>query len=350
MCPTLETSVGVSATMSDRGLYRGVHSSLLDDREFRQLEPEARHVFQDLRLGREAGPGCIWQMDEPTQVSLLAGRTGYRPAVVRRALDALTRKPTPQKPWLFRDLEAGVWWVRNGLRHDPNMNLTNPTQLVSVVRSVLGLPPSPLVEKFLDYYGIRKAHALAHRRGLKALSHGVARARASEDRERRPRTRTKTENEGGSAGGGQAAETPKAAQPTGSAPGHSRDQGGADPSPCAVEQGSIGGDTAYQCSVTGRTWSQGSTVPARCPGHPSANGPPGARQGTERLDAVLSRVLADQPKPAGPDANDAPPTGPGGPDAVGVQAPGRPGVAGPLGSAGRSGSARTPGSIRSHEP
>jgi hypothetical protein len=120
---------------------------------------------------------------------------------------------------------------------------------------------------------------------------------------------------------------------TGSAPGHSRDQVGTDPSPCAVEQGSIGGDTAYQCSVTGRTWSQGSTVPARCPGHPSANGPSGARQGPERLEAVLSRVLADQPKPAGPDANDARPTGLGGPDSVGVVAPGRPGVAGPLGSA-----------------
>jgi hypothetical protein len=131
-----------------RGVYRGIHSSLLDDPDFQRLTPRARHVLLTVRLCVEAGPACIFRY----YPEVLCRRTGYS----RRHLnDALTE--LEQAQWIV--LDADVLWIRNGLRHDPHIRLSNPHHVDAAVRQIEALPSSSarLIAKFCQYYKIGKA-------------------------------------------------------------------------------------------------------------------------------------------------------------------------------------------------
>jgi hypothetical protein len=128
-----------------RGVYRGVHSMLLDDVRFQRLSPEAHLVFLTLRICRDCGPACIFRY----YPEVLVKQSGYRqtPEVVERALDELV-----QERWVQHDKKRFVIWIVNGLRHDPHIRLSDKKHLASVLRQLDGLPPSPLIAKFRKHY------------------------------------------------------------------------------------------------------------------------------------------------------------------------------------------------------
>lgn len=130
-----------------RGAYRGIYCSLLDDPDFQRLSAHARHVFLTVRLCAQAGPAAIFRY----YPSVIAEQTGLTAAQVEHALTELAQG---ERPWIVR--EGVVLWVRNGLRHDPTMRLSDRKHRVSVVRALDGLPKLKIVLTFCDYYQIAR--------------------------------------------------------------------------------------------------------------------------------------------------------------------------------------------------
>lgn len=126
-----------------RGLYRGVYSSLPDDPDFQRLSPNARLVFYTCRLCAQAGPAAIFRY----YPELLIVQTGLKAPQLEAALQELERET-----WILR--EGVVLWVRNGLRHDPNVRLANPKHRKGVMRALESLPHLNIVLRFCDYYQI----------------------------------------------------------------------------------------------------------------------------------------------------------------------------------------------------
>ena len=159
-----------------RGLFRGVYSSLFDDPDYQQLSPNGRLVFLTARQCAQAGPAAIFRYYVP----VLAQQTGLSARQVKAAIKELVRAE-----WCLAD--DAVFWVRNGLRHDPHLRLSDPKHRKAVERSVEALPHSPLVLTFCDYYEIA--------RPFDAPSKGLP--RAIEDLgEKSPPRREKEEGEG----------------------------------------------------------------------------------------------------------------------------------------------------------
>lgn len=129
-----------------RGVYRGVHSILLDEPDFQRLTPRARHVFLTARLCKDAGPACIFRY----YPEVLMRQTGYSRRQLTDALEELSREN-----WAYSD--GSVIWLRNGLRHDPHVRLNDRKHLAAVLRQLDGLPASALIARFRDYYKIGRA-------------------------------------------------------------------------------------------------------------------------------------------------------------------------------------------------
>lgn len=132
--------------MSDRGVYRGIYSSLLDDPDFQRLSSSARLALLALRLCRDTGPAAIFRY----YPEVVQCQTGLSAASLAKALEELS-----QGVWIA--IEEPIVWVRNGLRYDPLMKPeTNELHRKSIERHVNGLPKRDIVLKFCDYYHIAK--------------------------------------------------------------------------------------------------------------------------------------------------------------------------------------------------
>jgi len=134
--------------MSDRrGTYRGIYSSLLDTLEFQALSSTARHIFLTMRLCSQNNAASIFRLYEGT----LAEQTGYPVTEIRSALEELA---AGEDPWIA--YQTGLIWIKNGLRYDPSMRLSDKKHLVAVQRALSALPRCELVVKFCDYYKIAR--------------------------------------------------------------------------------------------------------------------------------------------------------------------------------------------------
>jgi hypothetical protein len=116
---------------------------MLDDPDFQRLSPTARHVLLTVRLCKDAGPACIFRY----YPEMLMRLTGYP----RRRLDAALEE-LAAGAWAYTD--GTVLWIRNGLRHDPQLRIGDKKHLKAVLRQVDSLPASVLVVKFCEYYKI----------------------------------------------------------------------------------------------------------------------------------------------------------------------------------------------------
>jgi uncharacterized phage protein (TIGR02220 family) len=76
------------------------------------------------------------------------------PARVEASLTELEQQPNPDDSWVVRD--PVVLWVRNGLRHDPNMHLSDPKHRKRVLTWIEGLPRTDVVDRFMAYYSVLK--------------------------------------------------------------------------------------------------------------------------------------------------------------------------------------------------
>ena len=169
-----------------RGIYRGGYSVLVDDPDFQALSAAARHVLLTMRWSAEVTIACIWLLEVPR----LAKRTGYPPAICEQALVELASKPSPKKPWIFRD--GDIVWIRNGLRYDPQLNLANPNHMKGILRSLATLPYTPLLAKFCQYYDLPKPLA-SHPRAIHKPS--VSHPPAIPDPKSYTESKTKTKTE-----------------------------------------------------------------------------------------------------------------------------------------------------------
>ena len=134
--------------MSDRrGTYRGIYSALLDTLEFQSLSSIARHTFLTMRLCSQNNAASIFRLYEGT----LAEQTGYSAPEIRSALQELA---TGEEPWI--EYNNGLVWIKNGLRYDPSMRLSDKKHLVAVHRAISALPRCELVLKFCEYYKIAR--------------------------------------------------------------------------------------------------------------------------------------------------------------------------------------------------
>lgn len=127
--------------MSSRGVYRGIFSALPDDPDFQRLPPSARLVFYTVRLCKQAGPAAIFRY----YPVVLAEQTGLAPKALEAALVALERGA-----WIER--EGVILWVRNGLRYDPSVRLSDPKHRKAIERHLAELPKLDIVLRFCDYY------------------------------------------------------------------------------------------------------------------------------------------------------------------------------------------------------
>ena len=161
-----------------RGLWRAVYASLVDHEDFRALSPNARLVLFVLRLGPSTTIASIFTY----YPAVLQAQTGLSPRALEAALKELERTPSPEHPWIVRD--ASVLWIRNGLRFDPNLSMSNDNHIVAIRRTVAALPQrSAVVQQFLAYYptvgpmeeeGIGESHG-----GRAGVSHGGSRSSSS---------------------------------------------------------------------------------------------------------------------------------------------------------------------------
>lgn len=131
-----------------RGTYRGIFTALLDDPDYQRLSSDARLVLLTLRLCSQAGVAVIFRL----YPAVVAEQTGLTVAAVERALAELEKLPSPERPWIHR--EGGVVWVRNGLRHDPNVSVGYDKHRTAILRAVAGLPRLSIVRKFCRYYDL----------------------------------------------------------------------------------------------------------------------------------------------------------------------------------------------------
>ena len=126
-----------------RGTYRGFFSALFDDPDFQALSADARLCLLVSRGCRQAGPAAIFIC----YPSVLMIQTGLPAPRVESALSELEIKG-----WIER--EGSVLWIRNGLRYDPSMRLSDKKHLRSVERALSELPRLAIVLRFCDYYKI----------------------------------------------------------------------------------------------------------------------------------------------------------------------------------------------------
>jgi hypothetical protein len=102
-------------------------------------------VLLTARLCLAAGPACIFRY----YPEVLMRQTGYTRRQVAEALEELA-----EQNWAYAD--GSVLWIRNGLRHDPQLRMRDKKHLTAVVRQLDGLPASALVAKFCQYYRISR--------------------------------------------------------------------------------------------------------------------------------------------------------------------------------------------------
>ncbi len=127
-----------------RGTYRAIFSTLFDDPDYQRLPTRARLVLVTARQCKDAGPAAIFRY----YPEILAHQTGSTTSQVKEAIETLAAPPG----WIVYD--DAVLWVRNGLRYDPSMSLANKKHRTAISKHLIGLPKSPVVLKFCDYYKI----------------------------------------------------------------------------------------------------------------------------------------------------------------------------------------------------
>jgi hypothetical protein len=149
----------------DRGEYRSLYVALLDDADFRALEPEARLTLITLRLslgrcGIGPVPGLLSVLSERTGLPIVPPdllAEGPHRMLVGEALNALRRTE-----WI--QTEAHVVWVVNALRFEPAMKASNKQHRKHVQATYASLPRLAIRDRFRERYadwfdGVAEPHA-----------------------------------------------------------------------------------------------------------------------------------------------------------------------------------------------
>lgn len=149
--------------MSDRGEYRSIYCSILDDPEFQDMDPLTFKVFFALKMSLgAAGIGVPRKL-------VLAEQVKCSPGAIELAFCELeTPKPDHQLGWILRDRK--VVWIINGLRFEEGLGLSpNSRQHCTFIRNRLKpLGDGEVVRRFRAYY----AHWFAKGEGQEGAKRG----------------------------------------------------------------------------------------------------------------------------------------------------------------------------------
>ena len=129
--------------MTKRGEYRSIHTVLLDSPEFMDLGPDGQLVFFHLKLrlgpsGIDALPGARHILKDCSGLTLKAIDEGVSKAIRMG----------------FLCHQGNVYWLRNALRFEPLITLSNDKHRKGVQRHIEGLPKLSIVNDFAAYYGL----------------------------------------------------------------------------------------------------------------------------------------------------------------------------------------------------
>lgn len=125
----------------DRGEYRSLFVALVDDGDFQSLSAQARAVFYPLKLKLgQAGIDVFYP-------EMLPRLTGLSPAECEAALQELHATD-----WIRS--ERNVFWIRNGLAHEPSDPLTSPNNRRGIELFIRTLPKLDIVAEFARYYDL----------------------------------------------------------------------------------------------------------------------------------------------------------------------------------------------------
>src|SRR5262249_39998476 len=136
-----------STRRGNRGQYRAIYTAMLDDPDFQKLPSDARLVLLVARLCQDAGPAAIYRY----YPEILARRTGLEDRRVVTCLRVLKRGA-----WV--DFDDSVLWIRNGLRFDPMLRLSDDKHRKSIEAQLRALPKSEVVASFCRYYEIARPY------------------------------------------------------------------------------------------------------------------------------------------------------------------------------------------------
>jgi hypothetical protein len=142
-----------------RGEHRAIFRTLTDAPEFQRLSPEGKLVFFILKLELGmSGIGVVYD-------AVIAQKTGYRTRIVQDAVRELVRDR-----WLVT--ETPVYWIRNGLRFEPSITMTNEKHRTSVTQHLRSLPKLAIVNQFADCYELQRPFPEVEDRSIITL-HGT---------------------------------------------------------------------------------------------------------------------------------------------------------------------------------
>lgn len=132
---------------NDRGEYRFIYSSILDDPDFREMDPLTFKVFFALKMSLgAAGIGV------PRKLVLAEQVTCSLEQLERAFVELETPKPDHELGWIVRDRK--VIWIVNGLKFEEGLCLfPNSPQHVTFIRNrVKPLGDGEVVQLFRQYY------------------------------------------------------------------------------------------------------------------------------------------------------------------------------------------------------
>lgn len=178
-----------------RGIWRAIYVSLWDDPEFLKFTRVEKLVFLNLRTGPQCNLPAIFRYS----LDMVIMQTRTKSSSVRLALRTLS-----EKNWI--KTEAGIVWIKKGLKYDPNVTLTNPKHMIAIKNAILSLPKLQIVRDFIDYYKIPIAYTIAY---PKASPIGYANQEKEEDKDEDKKKDEDKEKEEESEGKGKPNAKPK---------------------------------------------------------------------------------------------------------------------------------------------
>jgi hypothetical protein len=141
-----------------RGEYAAIHTAILDDPAFQDLSASARLLWYSLRLLLGA-----------SGIDILRGWQAVLPEVTGLEDPAGAMQELESGGWLLR--QHSIFWLRNALRFNPSLNLSNLKHKKGLTKHLEGLPKCEIVNAFADYYGLERPFSGM---GIEWVSNGYA--------------------------------------------------------------------------------------------------------------------------------------------------------------------------------
>lgn len=135
----------------DRGMWRAIYCSLWDDPDFQSLTSGEKLLLLNLRTTRLSNAICLY----PYYIEAIERQTSLSKSTILSALKKLA-----ESGWI--EIEAGLVWVKNGLRYDPNITMSNERHAIFIKREIGSLPKLKIVKDFCTYYGIDIDNGIAY--------------------------------------------------------------------------------------------------------------------------------------------------------------------------------------------